>query len=56
MAWCNYFLDRYKERVVVMDWFALVNTLGPGGVAIGLLLTYLFALGVYKLVKDWLPF
>lgn len=39
-----------------MDWFALVQTLGPGGVAVCALLLYLFALGLYKLIKDWLPF
>lgn len=39
-----------------MDWFALVQVVfGDFAVVVVALLTFLVALGVYKLVKDWLP-
>lgn len=34
---------------------SLFNTLGTGGVFFLALITFLVGLGVYKFVKDWLP-
>lgn len=39
-----------------MEWLDILRSLGPGGVVIAGLLAYAFTLGVYKLIKDWLPF
>jgi hypothetical protein len=40
-----------------MTWFALLRSVfGDLAVIIVALFTYLFALGLYKLLKDWLPF
>lgn len=40
-----------------MSWFALLQSVfGDLSVIVVALFTYLFALGLYKLLKDWLPF
>lgn len=40
-----------------MSWFALLNSVfGDLAIIIVALFTYLLALGLYKLLKDWLPF
>lgn len=40
-----------------MTWFALLKSVfGDLSVIIVALFTYLLALGLYKLLKDWLPF
>lgn len=40
-----------------MDWFAVLQTIfGDAAVIVVALFTYLVALGLYKLLKDWLPF
>lgn len=40
-----------------MTWFALLRSVfGDLAVIIVALFTYLLALGLYKLLKDWLPF
>lgn len=40
-----------------MSWFALLQSVfGDLAVIIVALFTYLLALGLYKLLKDWLPF
>lgn len=40
-----------------MSWFALLQSVfGDLAIIIIALFTYLLALGLYKLLKDWLPF
>ena len=40
-----------------MSWFALIQSVfGDLAIIIVALFTYLLALGLYKLLKDWLPF
>lgn len=40
-----------------MTWFALLQSVfGDLAVIIVAFFTYLLALGLYKLLKDWLPF
>ena len=40
-----------------MSWFAVIQTIfGDYAIIVVALFTYLFALGLYKLLKDWLPF
>lgn len=40
-----------------MDWFAIIQMIfGDFSVIVVALFGYLFALGIYKLLKDWLPF
>lgn len=40
-----------------MNWFALLRSVfGDFAVIIVALFSYLLALGLYKLLKDWLPF
>lgn len=39
-----------------MSWFNVIGSLGSGATALVGLLSVLFALGLYKMVKDWLPF
>nr|DAQ43354.1 MAG TPA: hypothetical protein [Inoviridae sp.] len=40
-----------------MDWYAVISLVfGDLAPIIIAVLAYLFALGVYKLIKDWLPF
>lgn len=40
-----------------MSWFALLQSVfGDLAIIIVALFTYLLALGLYKLLKDWLPF
>ena len=40
-----------------MTWFALLQSVfGDLAVIIVALFSYLLALGLYKLLKDWLPF
>lgn len=39
-----------------LDFFsAVIRLLGSGGTLIVALVTFLFGLGIYKFVKDWLP-
>lgn len=40
-----------------MDWYSVITLIfGDLAPVIVAVLAYLFALGVYKLIKDWLPF
>lgn len=40
-----------------MSWFALLQSVfGDLAIILVALFTYLLALGLYKLLKDWLPF
>lgn len=40
-----------------MDWWALIKLVfGDYAIIVVAFFGYLFALGVYKLLKDWLPF
>ena len=40
-----------------MDWYGVITLVfGDFAPLIVAVCTYLFALGVYKLIKDWLPF
>lgn len=40
-----------------MSWFAVLQTIfGDLAIIVVALFTYLVALGLYKLLKDWLPF
>lgn len=40
-----------------MSWFTLLHSVfGDLAIIIVALFTYLLALGLYKLLKDWLPF
>lgn len=40
-----------------MTWFSIIQVIfGDYSILVIAVLTYLLALGVYKLIKDWLPF